>query len=72
MYMTEHTRNKTMFPTVAVFFFVVSPTSNNGRVASRRHTAVSHVVDFQGANDEDHLNEQRGKSTNWQWPEGLA
>jgi uncharacterized protein len=29
-------------------------------------------VDFQGANDEHHLNEQRGKSTNWPWPEGLA
>jgi hypothetical protein len=36
------------------------------------HTAVSQLVDFQGANDEHHLNEQRGKSTNWPWPEGLA
>ena len=34
--------------------------------------AVGQLVDFQGANDEHHLNEQRGKSTNRPWPEGLA
>jgi len=41
-------------------------------VCVTEQTRVSQLVDFQGANDEHHLNERRGKTNNWPWPEGLA